>query len=564
MENILLIKSNDRILYRYSFLFSSIIIQSPHSHLGGGLVMENTIYSLIPPLLAIIMVILTRRVLLSLGVGIVSAALLLAEFSLTGTFALIFDSVKGIFWSEGELNTWNVYIILFLLVLGVITAFISISGGSRAFGDWAMKRVKTRTGAQIIGAVLGIIIFIDDYFNALAVGQISRPITDRQRVSRAKLAYLIDSTSAPVCVISPVSSWGAYIITLIGTILAANNITEYTAFSAFIQMIPMNLYVWATLAMVFIVIIKNVDIGSMKVHEMRAVKEGKLYDPAKPPAGVLKDDLPTSTKGSVGDLVWPIAVLIVGTVSTMLWTGYEATEGSATILTIFENTDVSKSLILGGLLGLAVTLGLFFRQAFVLKGVNGAVFGKGVWAGLNSMLPSVYILLFAWSISDLIARLETGKYMAGLVESSNVNISLLPFLLFVIAGIMAFSTGTSWGSFGILLPIAGNIAAATDINLLLPAMAAVLAGAVFGDHCSPISDTTILSSTGAGCNHMEHVITQMPYALICAGMAGIGYLVLGFTGSTILSLLSIAVLLLLFTLIAGRKSNGTFQENMVK
>lgn len=522
--------------------------------------MANTIFSLLPPLIAIAMVILTRRVLLSLGVGIVTAALLLAEFSISETLDIIFDAAKGIFISEGELNTWNVYIILFLFVLGIITAFISISGGSRAFGDWAMKRVKTRVGAQIVGAVLGIIIFIDDYFNALAVGQVSRPITDRQRVSRAKLAYLIDSTSAPVCVVSPVSSWGAYIIALIVPILAAHNVTEFSAFSAFIQMIPMNLYVWATLAIVFIVAIRNVQIGPMKVHEKRAVEEGLVMDPNKPAPGELKDDLPTSTKGSVGDLVWPIAALVIGTVGAMIWTGADAVEGNATILQIFENTDVSKSLILGGLAGLFVTIALFLRQAFVLNGVRPNVFGKGVWEGIKSMLPAVYILLFAWAIVDLISRLEAGTYLAGIVESSSMSTALLPVILFIIAGIMAFSTGTSWGSFGILLPIAGEIAAATDISLLLPAMAAVLAGAVFGDHCSPISDTTILSSTGAGCNHIDHVMTQLPYALISAGIAAVGYLILGFTGSTIFALAAVAFLVIAFALLAGNKKNDSLQE----
>ncbi|MCM3093998.1 MULTISPECIES: Na+/H+ antiporter NhaC family protein [unclassified Cytobacillus] len=522
--------------------------------------MANTIFSLLPPLVAIAMVILTRRVLLSLGVGIVTAALLLAEFSITETYSIIWDAVKGIFVSDGELNTWNVYIILFLLVLGVITAFISISGGSRAFGEWAMKRVKTRAGAQIVGAVLGIIIFIDDYFNALAVGQISRPITDRQRVSRAKLAYLIDSTSAPVCVVSPVSSWGAYIIALIGTILAAHNVTEYSAFSAFIQMIPMNLYVWSTLAIVFIVALWGIEIGPMKVHEKRAAEEGLVMDPEKPAPGELKDDLPTSSKGSVGDLVWPIIALVIGTVGSMFWTGSQAVEGNATVLQIFENTDVSKSLILGGLVGLVVSLGLFFRQAFVLKGVKANVFGKGVWEGIKSMLPAVYILLFAWAIVDLIGRLETGKYLAGIVESTNMSTSWLPFLLFAIAGIMAFSTGTSWGSFGILLPIAGDIAAATDITLLLPAMSAVLAGAVFGDHCSPISDTTILSSTGAGCNHIDHVMTQLPYALISAGIAAAGYLIIGFTSSTVIALLAVAVLVAAFAFF-GRGKKESWQES---
>ncbi|MCM3123945.1 Na+/H+ antiporter NhaC family protein [Mesobacillus sp. AQ2] len=523
--------------------------------------MENTIFSLLPPLLAILMVVITRRVLLSLGTGIVAAAFLLADFNIIETFAIMWDAAKGIVIADGELNTYSLYIILFLLLLGTITAFISISGGSRAFGEWAMKRVKTRAGAQLVGAFLGIIIFIDDYFNALAVGQITRPITDRQKVSRAKLAYIIDSTSAPMCVISPISSWGAYIIALIGTILAAHGVNEYSAFSGFMQIVPMNFYALAALAMVFIVALRNVEIGPMKKHEELAITEGIVVPQDKPVPGELKDDLPTSTKGTVGDLVWPIVALVVGTVGMMLWTGASAVEGKVTIFGIFENTDVTKSLVTGGLLGLAVALILFVRQAAVLKGVNANVFGKGLAEGIKSMLPAIYILVFAWVIVDLIGRLETGKYLAGIVESSNINIAFLPFLLFLVAGIMAFSTGTSWGSFGILLPIAGDIAAAADITILLPALAAVLAGAVFGDHCSPISDTTILSSTGAGSHHMDHVMTQLPYALISAAISAVGFLVLGFTGSTLAALAVVAILLVAFAFIFGSKTN---QEEVLK
>lgn len=525
--------------------------------------MANTIYSLIPPILAILMVVITRKVLLSLATGIVASALLLAEFNLGNTFSIIWDAAKGIFISEGALNTSSVYIILFLLILGVITAFISISGGSRAFGEWAMKRVKTRTGAQLVGAILGIIIFIDDYFNALAVGQITRPITDRQKVSRAKLAYIIDSTSAPVCVVSPVSSWGAYIIALIGTILAAHGVTEYSAFSAFMQMVPMNFYVWAALGMVIIVAYGNFDIGAMKTHEERAIKDGRLYDPIKPIPGELKEDLPASRFGTVGDLIWPIIALVVGTVGAMLWTGYQAVEGNASILLILENTDVTKSLVLGGLFGLITAIGFFFRQAFVLRGIQANVFGKGIWEGMKSMLPAIYILVFAWAIVDLIGRLETGTYLAGLVEKANMNVSFLPLILFIIAGIMAFSTGTSWGSFGILLPIAGDIAAATDISMILPAMAAVLAGSVFGDHCSPISDTTILSSTGAGSNHMDHVITQLPYALIGAGISIVGYIILGVTGSTLFSLAVVIGILIAILVLRKQRRLGAMPEKFI-
>ncbi|WP_449537446.1 Na+/H+ antiporter NhaC family protein [Ferdinandcohnia sp. Marseille-Q9671] len=517
--------------------------------------MSGTIYSIIPPIIALLMVVLTRRVLLSLGVGIVSAALLLhgdilksegVGAWLQDVFLTIWSSIKAVFVSEGSLNTWNVYIILFLFLLGIITAFISISGGSRAFGEWAQSKVKTRTGAQILAAVLGIIIFIDDYFNALAVGQVSRPLTDRNKVSRAKLAYIIDSTSAPICVISPISSWGAYIIAILAPILATHGLAEYSPLSTFIQMIPMNLYVVTAILMVFGVAVFNINLGSMKAHESRAMTTGEVTDPEKPVLGELKQELPQSEKGSVGDLVWPIIALVIGTVGSLFWTGYKASEGNATILTIFENTDVTASLLYGGLFGIVVTLILFFIQVYAKKAVSIGLLTKGITEGIKSMLPAVYILLFAWVIVDLIGQIETGAYLAGKVQEWNVNVAFLPVILFVVAGIMAFATGTSWGTFGMMLPIAGDIAAASDITILLPALAAVLAGSVFGDHCSPISDTTILSSTGAGSHHIDHVMTQLPYAVISAVIAGIGYIILGLTGSTVLGLLTTFVLLVAF------------------
>ncbi|WP_223701438.1 Na+/H+ antiporter NhaC family protein [Sutcliffiella deserti] len=505
--------------------------------------MEGTIYSLIPPVLAILMVILTRRVLLSLGAGILAAALLLADFNPLTMIVLIWDTVVGLFYSveDKELNLWNIYILLFLIILGIITAFISITGGSRAFGDWAQARIKSRRGSKLLTAVLGIIIFIDDYFNALAVGQISRPLTDRHKVSRAKLSYLIDSTSAPICVVSPVSSWGAVIIGIIGTeVLLEQGITDITAFSAFLQIIPMNLYVFSALIMVFLVSYFNINIGPMRKHEDRAMKTGQLYDPDKEVPGELSEDLPSSSKGKIGNLVWPIVALFAGVIGAMLWTGYTAIEGDVSLLAIFENTDPSASLFYGGIFALVVSFYFLFRQ-ISLGGITGNVVGKGVAAGTKSMLPAIYILLFAWTIGGLIGSLGTGDYLAGIVADSNMNIAFLPVIIFIIAGFTALATGTSWGTFGLLLPIAGQIAAATDISLLLPVLAAVLAGAVFGDHCSPISDTTILSSTGAGCNHIDHVLTQLPYALISAGVAIVGYIVLGLTGSTLLGLLVVAI-----------------------
>jgi len=517
--------------------------------------MSGTIYSLIPPFLAILMVILTRRVLISLGVGIVSAALLLHDFSIVSSIKAIWNSVRGVIVLDGELNTWNMYIVFFLFILGIITSFIAISGGSRAFGEWALQRVKTRVGAQLVSIFLGIIVFIDDYFNALTVGQVSRPLTDRYRISRAKLAYFIDSTSAPICIVAPVSSWGAYIIGLIGTILAAHGVTEYTPLSAFIQMIPMNLYVVAALLMVFLVALYNINIGPMKAHEERAMTTGEVVDRSKGEVlGNLKEKLPVSKKGTVGDLVLPIVALVVGTVASMFWTGYKAIEGRATLFSIFENTDVPASLLYGGIFALIVTMSLFVRHLSRDENLTIFLVPQGIWHGIKSMLPAVTILIFAWVIVDLIGQLKTGEYLAGMVQKSNLSVAWLPVIVFLLSGVMAFATGTSWGTFGIMLPIAGEIAAATDITLLLPALSAVLAGSVFGDHCSPISDTTILSSTGAGSHHIDHVVTQLPYTFISAAMAATGYIVLGLTESVIAGLSVTIICVAIFRiLLRGKK-----------
>ncbi|RXJ01809.1 Na+/H+ antiporter NhaC family protein [Anaerobacillus alkaliphilus] len=500
--------------------------------------MEGTIFSLIPPILALVMVMLTRRVLLSLGVGIVVGAFMINYGNgnvFIDSIQQIFSIVYGIFIDEGAINSWELYILFFLLLLGMIASLIAVTGGSRAFGEWAMSRVKTRVGAQIVTVLLGIIIFIDDYFNSLTVGNVGRPLTDRHRVSRAKLAYLVDSTAAPMCVIAPVSSWGAYIITIIGGILVSHSVTQWEALTAFVLIAPMNFYAIFAVLMVIAVIYFKLDIGQMRVHEQRAIETGAVVDTSKgtPPGD--QGDVP-ATSGKVGDLIWPIVTLIVATVFFMITTGIEGAEGDTSILAIFENTDVAAALLYGGLVSLAITLALSFTRK-----VEATKIGLGLWAGIKSMLPAIYILIFAWTIISIIKDLGTGTYLASLVQETNLNLAYLPVILFIIAGFMAFSTGTSWGTFGIMLPIAGDIAAATDVSLMLPVLAAVLAGSIFGDHCSPISDTTILSSTGAGSHHIDHVMTQLPYALIIAGISIVGYLALGLTGSAIVGFLAAAV-----------------------
>lgn len=518
--------------------------------------MEGTIISLIPPLLMLVLVVLTRRILLSLGTGIIVGALFIHDFHLLDTIKQIWIVFYEIFVSDGALNTGNILLILFLILLGMMTAFLQASGGSRAFGEWMMKRIKTRVGAQLMTGVLGIIIFIDDYFTSLAVGQIARPVTDRRRVSRAKLAYLIDSTSAPVTVISPISSWGAYIIGILGGLFATYGITELTPLSAFIQMIPYNFYALAAIFLVFLVAWLQLDIGPMRKHEKRAIEKGEVLDPnGKNIPGDLGDELDAHQGGKVYHLLLPIVVLVIATVLSMLFTGASAVEGEVNIFTIFENTNVNLSLFIGGMA--AVLLSLVFHLIQSKPRENTI---KILVEGTKTMMPAIYILILAWMIGSIIGTLETGAYLAEVVDRVSIDSSFLPLLFFLIAGLMALATGTSWGTFGIMLPIGVEIMIIAEPELLLVTLAAVLAGAVFGDHCSPISDTTILSSTGAGSNMMDHVLTQLPYALLAAGTAIVGYTVIAFSSQLFLALLISLIVLLGCILLLYRMSKREVQK----
>ncbi len=498
----------------------------------------NSPLSLVPPLIALTMAIVTRRVLLSLGVGILLGATLLNNYSILPLLQYVGKAVKGLFIEDGGINTWNVSIIGFLLLLGMLTALLTLSGGTKAFANWAQQHIKSKRDAKFLAAGLGIFIFVDDYFNSLAVGAIARPVTDKFKVSRAKLAYLLDSTAAPICVLVPASSWGAYIITLIGGILLSHQMGDMSALDAFVQLIPMNFYAVFALLMVFAVVAFNLNIGPMRKQEHFAQINAYPAD-EKISEKILDLDeeleIEQSENGRVSDLLIPIIVLIIATISSMIFTGYQALladKKGFSILGAFENTDVGLSLCYGGSIGLAVALYTVLRQPLKSSQIFGALA-----RGLESMLNAILILCFAWLIGGVIKDMETGKYLSSLVQG-NMNPQLLPLILFVLSGIMAFSTGTSWGTFGIMLPIAGDLAGATDSTLMLPVLASVLAGSVFGDHCSPISDTTILSSTGARCNHIDHVATQLPYALIVAAVSATGYAVLGLTGSTTVAFLS--------------------------
>lgn len=487
---------------------------------------SSSIWSVVPALLAIILAIATRRVLVSLSAGIIVGALMLGSWNISASFNYLSSNVISLVYADGEINS-NMNIVLFLLLLGILTALLTVSGSNRAFAEWAQSRIKGRRGAKLLAASLVFVTFIDDYFHSLAVGAIARPVTDRFKVSRAKLAYILDSTAAPMCVMMPVSSWGAYIITLVGGLLATYSITEYTPIGAFVAMSSMNFYAIFSIIMVFFVAYFSFDIATMARHEKLAMERTE------------ESEEEMGAKGHVRNLVLPIVVLIISTVSMMIYTGAEAlaADGKAfSILGAFENTVVGKSLIVGGSCAIAVSSLLIILD----RQVSVGEYGRAWIVGVKSMAGAIAILFFAWTINKVVGDMQTGKYLSSLV-SGNIPMQFLPVLLFILGSAMAFSTGTSWGTFGIMLPIAAAMATHAAPELLLPCLSAVMAGAVCGDHCSPVSDTTILSSTGAKCNHMDHVTTQLPYAVTVAVATSIGYIVVGFTTSGLAGFVATAV-----------------------
>lgn len=493
------------------------------------------ILTILPPVVAIILVIVTKRVLLSLGTGVVLSALLVTDFDVLEAARLVWDAFAGIFWAEGEVNYFQVFILTFTILLGVIAAFIMMSGGTRAFADWAVERVKGRRGAQALAGILGVIIFIDDYFNALAVGQVSRPVTDRHRVSRAKLAYLIDSTSAPVAVLAPFSSWGAFIMGTIGTIVAASSL-DASNLSAFLGAAAANYYAIAAVAMVGLVIVFRLDLFGMRREERRAIDQGETYDPEETIPGKLAEDLPVHQPGAMRALIVPFVVLVIGVLGGIIWTGHKST-GTWDLIDVLAETNTSEALMYGGVLGVIAAMGYYFRFTASNPKFAANTFGRGWVEGIRSMMPAVSILVLAWMLGTMIEELKTDAFLGDVVKDSGITEAWLIPLVFVVALAMAFATGTSWGSFGLLLPLAGGIINAIDApELLLPTFGAVLAGAVAGDHASPISDTTILSATGAGCNVVTHTLTQLPYAMVAAGSALVGYVALALSGSTLVGL----------------------------
>ena len=469
--------------------------------------MTGTFFSLVPPIVAIALALITKEVYSSLFVGILIGGAFFAidaSSGFTGFFTHVFND--GMIKQLSD--SWNVGILVFLVVLGAMVALMNKAGGSQAFGEWAKKHIKSKLGAQVATVCLGVLIFIDDYFNCLTVGSVMRPITKKYKVSREKLAYLIDATAAPVCIIAPISSWAAAVA---GFVSEGEN-----GLALFCKAIPFNFYAFFTIGMMFLLIFMNFEFGPMAKFEKS--RENMNED--------LEEEV--STRGKVFDLVFPIASLIILCTMGMIYTGGFFASGAdhKNFIDAFANSDASVGLVIGSFAALLLTIVIYqIRRVISFKDCMTCIPD-----GFKAMVPAILILTLAWTLKAMTDSLGAAKYVAGLVEGSAKGFqNFLPAIIFVISGFLAFATGTSWGTFGILIPICIAVFPGSGDPLRIISISACMAGAVAGDHCSPISDTTIMASAGAQCEHVNHVSTQLPYALTVGGVSFVTYIVAGFT-----------------------------------
>lgn len=504
----------------------------------------STIGALLPPVIAIALALITKEVYSSLFVGIAIGALLYSNGNLElGLNTMLYNENGGMITKLSD--SGNVGIMVFLVILGIMVALMNKVGGSAAFGQWASKNIKTRVGAQLATIALGVLIFVDDYFNCLTVGSVMRPVTDRHQVCRAKLAYLIDATAAPICIIAPVSSWAAAVTS------SVPKGSDINGFNMFLQTIPYNFYAITTLSMMLLLTIMKFDFGSMKVHEDNANK-GDLFTTAARPYGD-DDDNTDKPNGAVIDLVLPVIVLIICCIIGMIYSGGFFT--GETFVDAFAGADAPKGLVLGSMATFFFTFCFYMvRNVMTFK-----EFTECIPAGFRAMVAPIMILTMAWTLSGMTGLLGAKFYVHDLVaNSAGILKMFLPTIIFVVAMFLAFSTGTSWGTFSILIPVVCNVFGSGDTyEMLIISIAACLSGAVCGDHCSPISDTTIMASAGAHSDHVNHVSTQLPYALTAAAVSVAGYLIAGgiayFTESSLaLIALPITLCLLFVTLLVMR------------
>ena len=502
----------------------------------------STFFSLLPPVIAIVLALNTKEVYTSLLVGIASGALLYANGNLELALNTLFFNEDGGMITKLS-DSGNVGILAFLVMLGILVALMNKAGGSAAFGRWASTHIHSRAGAQFATLLLGVMIFVDDYFNCLTVGSVMRPVTDRQKVSRAKLAYLIDSTAAPICIIAPVSSWAAAVTS---SVPAGSGINGFTMF---LRTIPYNYYAVMTVVMSLFLIFTGAEFGPMKLNEDNA-KNGDLFTTADRPYGDDVDD-GNDTNGHVIDLIAPVLVLIAACIFGMVYTGgfFEGVD----FITAFADCNASAGLVLGSSIALLFTF-VFYRVRSVMTFQD---FAACIPEGFKAMVSPMLILSLAWTLSGMTGLLGAKYYVANLLGNSAAALQyLLPFIIFLVAVFLAFATGTSWGTFSILIPIVCQ--AFPDGEMLVVSIAACLSGAVCGDHCSPISDTTIMASAGAHCSHVNHVSTQLPYAItaaacsaVCYIITGLAQAVLGSRASLVTSLVLLVVAIVLELAVLG-------------
>lgn len=471
-------------------------------------VMYASCWALLPPVVAIVLALITKEVYSSLFVGILIGGLFYSEFTFEKTVTHVFqDGIVGVLS-----DSYNVGILVFLVILGILVCMMNQAGGSAAFGRWASIHIKSRIGAQLATILLGVLIFIDDYFNCLTVGSVMRPVTDKHNISRAKLSYLIDATAAPVCIIAPISSWAAAV---------TGFVEGEDGLSIFIRAIPYNFYALLTIVMMVGMVLMKVEFGSMRRHEENAEAGDLFTTPDRPYANAKEEAV--NAKGAVLDLIFPIAVLIVCCVIGMIYTG-GFFQGES-FVAAFSQSDASIGLMLGSFFAFVITV-IFYAVRRTLK------FGESmacVPEGFKAMVPAILILTLAWTLKAMTDSLGAAEFVAGIVESNARGlVSFLPAIIFLVGCFLAFATGTSWGTFGILIPIVVAVFAQSDQDLMIISISACMAGAVCGDHCSPISDTTIMASAGAQCNHVNHVSTQLPYAVTVAVVSFVAYIIAGF------------------------------------
>ena len=494
-----------------------------------------TIWALLPPLVAIVLALITKEVYSSLFVGIVVGALIYSGFKFEGTVTQIFEG--GIIKVLSD--SYNVGILIFLVILGSVVCMMNKAGGSAAFGRWASKKIHTRVGAELAAIVLGILIFIDDYFNCLTVGSVMRPVTDRHHVSRAKFAYLIDATAAPVCIIAPISSWAAAV---------SGFVEGQDGLAIFVRTIPYNFYAILTIVMMVGMVLMKTEFGAMRTHEINALN-GDLYTTSARPYENATDDETPNPRGKVIDLVIPIVVLVICCVISMIYTGgfFSGTD----FVTAFSQSDASTGLAMGSAFGLVFAIIFYMiRRVVNFRDCMGCI-----PEGFKAMVPAIMILTFAWTLKAMTDSLGAAVFVEEAMRSVAGGIEvILPAIIFLVGCGLAFATGTSWGTFGILIPIVVAVFEKSSPEMMIISMSACMAGAVCGDHCSPISDTTIMASAGAQCDHVTHVSTQLPYAILAASVSFVTYIVAGFVKTAWIAL-PVGIVLMLIVLFVIKMMN---------